>query len=302
MGTGGVPAAAVTVVSPSGGSGIHGPSRKPARRAVSLPIISVSWRRESESFTACHANAAGTQRLGPCEGIWMARTFRAVAASITFGKDAGFRRKTGVASLDAAPKPSIRTGAARAAIGRRATRAQPAPTKQTCGKRTRGGVGVVGVGEVVGVGPRHKKRWLRHARRAAAREHPQSMQRVALGRTGAATKAGKGDTVSGRLSGLSRRFRDRDQTDGGGTIITTGCKIRSLFIGETNTINENHLRPSHARAVGRGILRLARRGALQPRHRLGDMGLIGGGVGGEQLDDGGVALLCRHVDGRLARR
>jgi len=120
MGTGGVPAAAVTVVSPSGGSGIHGPSRKPARRAVSLPIISVSWRRESESFTA----------------------FRAVAASITFGKDAGFRRKTGVASLDPAPKPSIRTGAARAAIGRRATRAQPAPTKQTCGKRTRGGVGV----------------------------------------------------------------------------------------------------------------------------------------------------------------
>ena len=57
--------------------------------------------------------------------------------------------------------------------------------------------------------------------------------------------------------------------------------LSSLFIGETNTINENHLRPSHARAVGRGILRLA----LQPRHRLGDMGLIGGGVGGEQLDD-----------------
>jgi len=109
MAIGGVPAAAVTVVSPSGGSGIHGPSRRPARRAVSLPIISVSWRRESESFTA----------------------FRAVAASITFGKEAGFRRKTGVASLDAAPKPSIRTGAARAAIGRRATRAQPQPDKQT---------------------------------------------------------------------------------------------------------------------------------------------------------------------------
>ena len=74
----------------------------------------------------------------------MARTFRAVAASITFGKEAGFRRNTGVASLDAAPKPSIRTGAARAAIGRGGTRAQPEPNKQTCGKRTRGGVDVGG--------------------------------------------------------------------------------------------------------------------------------------------------------------
>ena len=50
------------------------------------------------------------------------------------------------------------------------------------------------------------------------------------------------------------------------------------------------------------MLRLARRGALQPRHRLGDMGLVGGGVGGEQLDDFGVALVRRHVDGCLARR
>lgn len=100
MGTGGVPMADVTAVSPSGAArGLLGPctSRRPARRAVSRAIISESWRCESESFTA----------------------FRAVAASMTFGSEAGFRRKTGEGSLDAAPKPSIRTGAARAAIGRK---------------------------------------------------------------------------------------------------------------------------------------------------------------------------------------
>lgn len=58
-------------------------------------------------------------------GMRTARTFRAVAASMTFGSEAGLRRNTGEASLDAAPKPSIRTGAARAAIGRRAATAQP---------------------------------------------------------------------------------------------------------------------------------------------------------------------------------
>ena len=48
---------------------------------------------------------------------WMERTSRAFAASRTFGKDAGLRRSTGAASaMDGAPKPSIRTGAARAAI------------------------------------------------------------------------------------------------------------------------------------------------------------------------------------------
>ena len=138
MGTGGVPMADVTAVSPSGAArGLLGPctSRRPARRAVSRAIISESWRCESESFTACHARTVRTLRgLGRARrygdvrvGMGTARTFRAVAASMTFGSEAGFRRKTGEGSLDVAPKPSIRTGAARAAIGGRAARAPSGP-------------------------------------------------------------------------------------------------------------------------------------------------------------------------------
>ena len=56
MGTGGVPAAAAP--DSCGGSGCQGPSRNAALRAVSRPIISVSWRLESESPTACHVNGA----------------------------------------------------------------------------------------------------------------------------------------------------------------------------------------------------------------------------------------------------
>jgi hypothetical protein len=219
MAIGGVPAAAVTVVSPSGGSGIHGPSRRPARRAVSLPIISVSWRRESESFTACHASGARTQRLGPCEGVSMARTFRAVAASITFGKEAGFRRKTGVASLDAAPKPSIRTGAARAAIGRRATRAQPQPDKQTCGKRTRA-AWVLRVWAGAGCGQDVKKIGvLRHARRAAAHEHARTHAEGCSRAKGAVQQGWRGVSGrSGRLSACGECGETATRTDGWGEI------------------------------------------------------------------------------------
>ena len=171
MGTGGVPAAAVTVVSPSGESGIHGPSRKPARRAVSLPIISVSWRRESESFTACHANDAELRGLGRARVCgWHAPLERSRPPLHSV------KRPGSVATpawlhwmLPRSPRCE------RGPRGRPSAGGPPGPSRSRTSRPVARGQGEAWTLEGVGVGceggQRIKIGVLTHARRATAREH-----------------------------------------------------------------------------------------------------------------------------------